>query len=382
MAKMAMTVVLLVVCTMAVYVNGFDSPSGFPVPSYYVMGDAFHDAGNNNFIKTKVPMANYKPYGMTYFKKPNGRFSDGRIFSDLLAVIMKLPQAAPSLSNVTIDQKGTCINFASGGSAILPASSVAMGAPNAFTFDQQVTQYEGFAVDVIYEYGVDQALLILNDAIYQLNLGTIDLLAYFTKPNYAATAGPLNTFLDSLAAEYLRMVERLYSQGARKVVVFGIGPISKTPLGRFLSSKMIPDAGIKWCAAIDSAVRQLNGKLSNMVKRLNADSGLDQMHASLQLVYADVYGAVTDITRNPTKYGFTDVKNACCGGGKFGAEFLCGHSKSKTCRSVSKNLFWNGMQFTEAGNKKLFSLFFGGSSFVKPFSVQRLCKLLIPGVPY
>ncbi|KAG0568320.1 hypothetical protein KC19_6G011700 [Ceratodon purpureus] len=298
------------------------------------------------------------------------------------AVIMKLPQAAPSLSNVTIDQKGTCINFASGGSAILPASSVAMGAPNAFTFDQQVTQYEGFAVDVIYEYGVDQALLILNDAIYQLNLGTIDLLAYFTKPNYAATVGPLNTFLDSLAAEYLRMVERLYSQGARKVVVFGIGPISKTPLGRFLSSKMIPDAGIKWCAAIDSAVRQLNGKLSNMVKRLNADSGLDQMHASLQLVYADVYGAVTDITRNPTKYGFTDVKNACCGGGKFGAEFLCGHSKSKTCRSVSKNLFWNGMQFTEAGNKKLFSLFFGGSSFVKPFSVQRLCKLLIPGVPY
>ena len=62
-------------------------------------------------------------------------------------------------------------------------------------------------MDVIYEYGVDQALLILNDAIYQLNLGTIDLLAYFTKPNYAATVGPLNTFLDSLAAEYLRMVE-------------------------------------------------------------------------------------------------------------------------------------------------------------------------------
>lgn len=77
---------------------------------------------------------------------------------------------------------------------------------NAITFDSQVTLYESHAVDVIYEFGVDEALLILNDAIYQLSFGTNDILAYVTKPAYAASSGSVNAFLKNLVKEYLSYV--------------------------------------------------------------------------------------------------------------------------------------------------------------------------------
>lgn len=144
---------------------------------------------------------------------------------------------------------------------------------------------------------------------------------------------------------------------------------------RFAESK-------KFSKDVDSAVRQLNQKLMHMVTEYNKDNAVGQTHESLQLVFADVYGAVSDITQKPAAYGLTDVTNACCGAGEFGAETLCGHRNSEVCKDVRKSLYWNDMQFTEAGNQCLFKLFFDGSSFVKPFSVKDLAKLLIPGVPY
>lgn len=76
------------------------------------------------------------------------------------------------------------------------------------------------------------------------------------------------------------------------------------------------------------------------------------------------------------------MTNACCGAGKFGVEVKCGRAGAKVCKAVSKALYWNDKEFTEAANKQLFNLFFEGSRFVRPLSVKQLAKLLIPGVPY
>lgn len=84
MGVVVMAVLLILSCSLAVE-GVTDTGSGFPVPSYYVFGDSYMDAGNNNYISNNVPKANFKPYGITYFKgKATGRFSDGRIFPDLL----------------------------------------------------------------------------------------------------------------------------------------------------------------------------------------------------------------------------------------------------------------------------------------------------------
>lgn len=89
MAAMLLPVLLL--CSIVMVEGLANSTSGFPVPSYYVLGDSFMDAGNNNLIPNGVPKANFKPYGITYFKgKATGRFCDGRIFPDLLGTSSQL----------------------------------------------------------------------------------------------------------------------------------------------------------------------------------------------------------------------------------------------------------------------------------------------------
>lgn len=51
----------------------------------YVFGDSFFDSGNNDYINTTtLYLANYWPYGETFFHFPTGRFSDGRLMSDFI----------------------------------------------------------------------------------------------------------------------------------------------------------------------------------------------------------------------------------------------------------------------------------------------------------
>lgn len=77
--------VVLVAVLCALSVDAASGKSKFPVPTYYVFGDSYHDAGNNNYLSGTLPKANFKPYGITYFKGvPTGRFSDGRIIPDFL----------------------------------------------------------------------------------------------------------------------------------------------------------------------------------------------------------------------------------------------------------------------------------------------------------
>lgn len=80
--------------------------------------------------------------------------------------------------------------------------------------------------------------------------------------------------------------------------------------------------------------------------------------------------------------GFANVRTTCCGAGLYGAETKCGANGYKVCAKLGSTFFWDDRHYTEAGNKRLFKLFFDGSSYVKPFSVKHLAKMLIPGVPY
>lgn len=58
--------------------------------AFFIFGDSFLDAGNNNYINTTaLDQANFWPYGETYFKFPTGRFSDGRLVSDFIGKICR-----------------------------------------------------------------------------------------------------------------------------------------------------------------------------------------------------------------------------------------------------------------------------------------------------
>jgi len=54
---------------------------------FFLFGDSFLDVGNNNYINTStLASANFYPYGVTFFRYPTGRFSDGRLINDFLGI--------------------------------------------------------------------------------------------------------------------------------------------------------------------------------------------------------------------------------------------------------------------------------------------------------
>jgi hypothetical protein len=61
-------------------VNVSSRPS---VPAIFAFGDSSVDTGENNYVSTST-RADFLPYGMTHFKRPTGRFCDGRLVVDFL----------------------------------------------------------------------------------------------------------------------------------------------------------------------------------------------------------------------------------------------------------------------------------------------------------
>lgn len=95
-------------------------------------------------------------------------------------------------------------------------------------------------------------------------------------------------------------LQRLYNQGARKVVVFGIGPIYKTPLFRLIISTMTAAKGASFIKSVDGAIKALNTQLLHLVTSMPADNVTFPM---LTMVYIDTYGAVNDMIEDSARYG-------------------------------------------------------------------------------
>lgn len=89
---------LFFVIIVAIHGSSGAIPPLFPandttVPAVIVFGDSVVDAGNNNNLTTIAPVkCNFPPYGRDFIgEKPTGRFSNGRVPSDIIGVYNTLP---------------------------------------------------------------------------------------------------------------------------------------------------------------------------------------------------------------------------------------------------------------------------------------------------
>lgn len=58
-------------------------PNNETVPAIFVFGDSIVDPGNNNNLPT-IAKGNFLPYGRDFKGGPTGRFSNGKVPSDLI----------------------------------------------------------------------------------------------------------------------------------------------------------------------------------------------------------------------------------------------------------------------------------------------------------
>lgn len=115
-------------------------------------------------------------------------------------------------------------------------------------------------------------------------------------------------------------MQNLYNLGARKILMFEIGPLGCTPL---VVSKMKPDD--KCVEVVNSMVTMFNGKL--YFKLMDLTNSLKGLTFYLALTYRLLY----DMVENPTRFGKafflqTIFKNACYR--------LCSYKQYKTRNSL------------------------------------------------
>ncbi|XLR48702.1 hypothetical protein S83_033362 [Arachis hypogaea] len=330
-------------------------------PALYVFGDSLVDNGNNNWIPD-VAKSNYYPYGSNFFAGPTGRFSNGKNLVDFLAEYMGLPYPPPYLSKERPSSL-TGINYASGAAGIVEYTGSQVGV--VLPLDEQLANFQmTITRDLPIHMTQSQISEHLSKAIYLLSIGNndylINYLGAFTGVSPTSTVYAPEPFADLLINTLEKQLQQLYKLGARKIILNDLCPLGCTPM--YL--KTCPHKGA--CVdEINALVQHFNKRLPSMLQRLSSTL------TGAVFVQGNIYATATEIILNPTKYGFSDVRNQCC---ETSFNLMCMPLKTP-CSDPQEKFFWDGAHPTEATYSIIAKRMVSDKSVLTPFTLQELLQL-------
>ncbi|GJN00918.1 hypothetical protein PR202_ga18145 [Eleusine coracana subsp. coracana] len=312
------------------------------VPAIFSFGDSTIDVGNNNYLPRAVFKADYAPYGVNFRRHEHtGRFSDGKIVTDITADTLGFDRYAPPYLSPQASGKNLLIgaNFASAASSY-DDDTAAMY--DAITLTQQLTYYKEYQSKLAAVAGRAEARTILSDALYVVSTGTGDFLQNYYHNASLSRRYDVDRYCDLLLGIFSNFASKLYKLGARR-----IGVTSMPPLGCLPASIRLYGKGRG-----GGCVARLNRDAETFNRKLNATvRALKKRHADLKLAIFDIYTALRDLAEAPAAQGFTDAKGTCC---RTGTEktriYLCNPTTAGTCRNASSYVFFDGVHPSEAAN--------------------------------
>ncbi|KAL8140507.1 hypothetical protein V2J09_006528 [Rumex salicifolius] len=350
-----------------VFLAGFGGVNGDPdAPCYFIFGDSLVDNGNNNNIAS-LARANYLPYGIDFEGGPTGRFCNGKTAVDVITELLGFDDYIPPYATASGQDILRGINYASAAAGIREETGQQLGA--RITFSGQVSNYKNTVSQVVDILGdEDSAANYLSKCIYSVGLGSNDYLNNYFMPLYYSTSNryTVDQYADILIQDYGQQIRNLYSYGARKVALIGLGQIGCSP--NELAQRS-PDG--KTCdQRINSANQIFNNRLRSLVDELNND--LHDGH----FVYINTYNMFADIANNPSNYGFTVTNTGCCGVGRNNGQITCLPYQTP-CENRNEYVFWDAFHPSEAAN-----IIIGRRSYkaesandAYPFDIQRLAQI-------
>ncbi len=254
--------------------------------SFVVFGDSLSDSGN-------VAAASSLPPGNSFTTNPDP------VAAQIIAAAFGLP-SGPSLLGGP--------NFAWGGACVRAAPAPCLNpVPNIPT---QVTQYLSLTGGV-----ADP------NALYSIWGGANDIFVALGNPGTAQA----NTV--AAATAYVQQIARLQGAGARYVVVYNLPNLGATP--QFGASPTT-------AASVSQITVVYNSAL---------DAGLATLGNGL--ISINTFGLITEITLNPSLYGFTNITGTACGAV---SSVACGPGNYVTPTANQTYLFADGVHPTGAAH--------------------------------
>ncbi|OWM84325.1 hypothetical protein CDL15_Pgr027094 [Punica granatum] len=300
------------------------------VPCYFIFGDSLADNGNNNYRLT-LAKSNYPPYGVDFPEGPTGRFTNDRLIVDIIAQLLGFEDFIPPFANLTGKDVLKGVDYASAASGILNETGTHLG--DIISMNEQLENHLTTVSKIVRVLKDESAAKeYLGKCIYTIITGNDDYINNYFMPSYYNSSKVYSPrqFADVLAKQFSKQLETLYSYGARKVAIFGIGLIGEVP-------EMIARFGAN-STAVEAAAGLLNKKLLPLIDNLNSQL------TGAKFTYINTSGI--SITINATA-DHLDSTDPCCR--MVPGEGTCVPG-SIPCANRTEYAFYDGFHTTDVVN--------------------------------
>ncbi|XP_073113139.1 GDSL esterase/lipase At1g71250 isoform X2 [Elaeis guineensis] len=344
--------------------------AAYPATALFVLGDSSVNCGDNTFFYPLLPLN----FSSTFC---NG--SHHRLLPDLIAERMGLPPVTPFFGlNGTAAAMMRGVNFGSTPATIV--SGVLDGWLRGYdrflfqSLSQQVRQVFEILQVLQLELGASAARRAASSALFILSFGKDDYAALFSRGSESNRLAPKygrRGFARLLVSRLIQAIRDLYDADVRRVAVMGVAPLGCAP--RIVWEGAYGLGGRDCVEEVNEIVAEYNAKLSARLLRLNSEL------AGAEIVFCDVYGGMMEIIANPRIYGFKNVRDACCGVGRFGGMIGC-LAQEMACTEPNSYVWWDLYSTTESANSLLANWSWSPSSesrqqLCKPIALQELASI-------
>ncbi|XP_059435474.1 GDSL esterase/lipase 7-like [Corylus avellana] len=268
------------------------------VPGLYVFGDSQVDTGLNTNLDTLMT-ATYKPFGIDFTIGATGRFSNGAVITDFIGHDLQLPTTLTYGAYKSLDEVVTSgFSYASASAGILHETGHGPG--ENWSMEKQIVMFNKTVHENLRRHINSTELpKYLSECIFLVFIGASDYEINFLQVYYNTSKKYTNEEFGTLLAMKLAYQSKdLYKLGARRIVVFEIGPI-----GCYPASLKVFEPQTKCAEDINEMVMIFNRNLHIKIEALRSKL------KDATILIAEMYGLIRDMIDMPSSYGFTDIRN-------------------------------------------------------------------------
>ncbi|KAF9589548.1 hypothetical protein IFM89_025581 [Coptis chinensis] len=330
----------------------------------FSFGDSLADTGNFVYYQDDKHRYDKLPYGETYFGRPTGRCSDGRLVIDFIAQGLGLSFMPPYLGHKNQDF-GQGVNFAVAGATALDGAFFEVKnvrISSNYSLGIQLEWFKQLLPSLCSSASSCQDLL-RNSLFLVGEIGGNDYnYPFFQKKSVQE----IRTFVPKVIKAISSAITILINEGAVTLLVPGNFPIgcSASYLTIFKSQNKNdydPSTGcLNW---LNEFSQFHNHLLQNKLNRLR------EKYPHATIIYADYYTVAMKMFLFPNQLGFSGgALKACCGGGgpyNYNLTAKCGYDGSSACDNPSTYVNWDGVHLTETAYKWIATGILDGS-FTNP----------------